>query len=530
MPDLNLDAVVDDALNAEARKRSALAMLLDDVLRQEGRLLVGRSQMGGTESYVGTVNLSWVGANLRLASSLPLLKNKIDDDGRLVVDAESIELFTQREIDWSRQSELAHYLVTHPVHKFPPLLVVITASWVDEQESDAWGADGKAVRSVAGFESLDNRREVGLLDISQAFTLYALDGQHRKIGIDGALTLVSSGRLQVLKEDGNPVKDDALVLGDLIDEFELNPSQVQKLGAERIGIEFIPAVVAGETREEARRRVRSVFTHVNKQAAPLTGGQIAQLDEDSGFAIVARQVSVSHELLRKKSGRQDRVNFKNATIALKSASFTTLQTVKEMAQRYLGAMPEYQAWKSKGRLLPMRPSPEQLDAGRQELAGLMSAMEELPNVSRIQRGTATGELRRFAHEQPPGEGHMLFRPIGQIALAQACGAMRVAGLELPAVFAKLNELDAAGGFRLDTPENPWYGVLYDPAGQRMRVRGRDTAARVLVYLVTGLETEEARAALTEELRESRRLGEEDQYRDYDGSIVSRDKIKLPPML
>ncbi len=141
--------------------------------------------------------------------------------------------------------------------------------------------------------------------------------------------------------------------------FNIQSGYLQNLAKEKIGIEFIPAVAPGETREEARRRVRSIFVHVNLTVVRLSKGQLASLNEDNGFAIVARTIAVTHPLLKKKEGREDRVNFDSATVAAKSTVLTTLQALQDMCERYLEF--PFCTWKSQDRgLIPMRPEDDEM--------------------------------------------------------------------------------------------------------------------------------------------------------------------------
>lgn len=529
MSELNVVDVANEVLAAGPRERAALAVLLDSAIKREGYMLAERAAMGGTESYVGTVSLDWLRANVGLASSLPLLKTKLEGE-RVVIDRESVELVTQRPINWERQSSLAQYLLTKVTHKFPPILAVITAGWVDDPKAPEWGKDGRALKASADFEALDNVRVVGLVKVdSESYKIYALDGQHRVIGVMGADELVRTGKLVVKDKDGKATKE-VLVLEELIEEYDLEPTAYQKIGSERIGIELIPAVVQGETREEAQRRIRSIFVHVNLTAAPLQHGELAQLDEDNGFAIVARRVATEHPLLTANKGQ--RVNFNNSTISAKSLAVTTLQTVKDMAQRYLTANDDYAHWKAKGRLLPMRPSDEELAQGVRAFRELIDKFATLPSYMELQQGKAVAELRRFGHEKPEGtgRGHMLFRPIGQAALAQAVGTLHYAdGRTLDDIFSKFGTYDAAGGFRMDDPSSLWYGVLYDFNSRRMRVRGRDLAARLLRYLLVGAPDDVEREKLRADLAEARRVSDE-ATRAFDGTDVPFDALPLPPVL
>jgi hypothetical protein len=102
---------------------------------------------------------------------------------------------------------------------------------------------------------------------------------------------------------------------------------------------------------------------------------------------------------------------------------------------------------------------------------LFDNLATLPSYQRILSGETTAKLRRFSFEKPGGEGNILFRPVGQIALANALGILVFRKkLSLTSVFDKLRRYDVDEGFSyMENPESAWYGILYDPNKKRMLV-------------------------------------------------------------
>ncbi|MCQ8195158.1 DGQHR domain-containing protein [Streptomyces rugosispiralis] len=516
---------------AEARRKhdEVIADLLETSISREDALFVEVAHMGGTPSYIASVSLEWIRRQVNLTDTMPLLKRSIDKEtGKLRIDEESIEIISQRSIDWSREAVLAKYLIERDTHKFPPILAVLSQPWVDDPDSEMWDEEGCAKEASIAFRRLDVRGRLGLIDLSAKSRLYALDGQHRVIGIKAALELISTGRLDVRDKDRKVKRDEMLSLDDLVAENGLDEAQLQQLGDERMGIEIIPAVLKGESRADAQLRVRTTFTHVNKQASPLTPGEIAQLDEDDGFAIVARRVAVGHPFLtRVKSA----VNFKNSTISSRSVPITTLQTLTWMARTYLLAHNDYAGWATKGKELARRPEKAGLARGVADYTALWDHIAELPTFRAIAAGEPVARHRRFAHEDKTGVGygHLLLRPVGQQALAQAVGLLHAEGMSLDHIFAKLTTLDRRGALRLDAVENPWWGVLYDINGKRISIKGRETAIKILRHMVGGLPTEKDRKVLREAIVEARSIGD-GECRDYTNNIVPKSKIGLPEQL
>lgn len=492
---------------------------------QPDEILVQRTQMGGSEAYIGAVTLQWLADRVRYASEMSLLTDRYQpEDRNIAIDSESIEAIQQRPLDWSRQAALVQYLVARTTHKFPPVLVTIDRPWVDNLHAPEWGRGGKATGSAAIFRPIDSNNSVGCLNVGESVRIYALDGQHRLMGVQGLMELLQQGELPRYNRDRQPVGQ-PLTLA----ELGTSPTAVASLPQETIGIEFIAAVVAGETQLAARRRIRSIFVHVNLMAIALSKGQLAQLDENDGFAIVARTIAVNHPLLKDLPGRKPRVNWDSATVATKTTVLTTLQALQDMAAKYL--QHQFPHWKPKANkgLVPLRPDAAELELGIAAFSQLFDELAEFTSYRRL-NGEDTPRLRRFSSEPGGGEGHILFRPVGQIAFAQAVGtAVFKKHMAQAEVFSKLARYDADGGFsNIDAPQSLWYGILYDPNKQRILVSGRDLAARAIVYLLGGIDNEFDRAELRRQIAEARSVGE--YAIGFDGKLVTLPAVGLPPLL
>lgn len=517
-------------LEQENQDRQALALLLDRHLARNDQILVQKTHMGTTEAFIGSVTLEWLAIRVRYASQLPLFQQKFDQQtNNIVRDADTIEALQQRPLDWSRQAALAQYLAARKTHKFPPVLVVLSSGWVDNAQAAQWDKNQRARQSAAEFTSLDKDRTVGLLDVSDHVSIFALDGQHRLMGIQALMELIKIGTLQKYSKGKKPIGS-LITVDDLIEEYHISPGYLQSLATEKIGIEFIPAVVQGETREEARRRIRSIFAHVNLMAVRLSKGQLALLNEDDGFSIVARKIAMTHPLLREMENRNPRVNWDSATVSAKSTVLTTLQALKHISELYLGY--QFPHWKpcEKG-LIPMRPEDEELEMGTKTLTELFDYLASLPSYQKLDHGKETPQLRRFNHERGGGEGNMLFRPVGQIALVQALAILVFnKDFSLKTIFEKLQKYDGSGGFsQIDHPQSPWYGILYDPNRKRVLVSGRELASKVMLYLLGGVTERMERAQLRIAVANARSVGK-DQGISFEGKFVKLKEVGLPPQL
>lgn len=515
----------------ETQEKEELALFLNRYLSKKDQIIVQKTQMGGSEAYIGSVTLEWFASSVCFASRLPLFDRKLNPEtDNVEIDSETIDEIQQRPLDWSRQAPLAQYLAVKKSHKFPPVLVVINQPWVDNPNAEEWDGNGRAIKSVTDFIPLDKYGKIGLLDLSQEVAIFALDGQHRLMGVQGLMELIKTGKLQRYKKDKKPL-DLFIKVEDLRQTYQVDSAYLQNLTKEKIGIEFISAVVAGETREEARRRVRSIFVHVNLMAVSLSKGQLAQLDEDDSFSIIARKIAVTHPLFKDKKYRNPRINWNSATVAAKSTVLTTLQALKDMSVRYLAY--KFTNWKSSDQknLIPMRPKDEELEEGITEFSQLFDYLASLPSYQRMEEGIETPKLRRFSFEKDGGEGNLLFRPIGQIALVQALGILVFRKhFSLEDIFAKLRHYDTAGGFSgMEYPKSLWYGVLYDPYKKKVLISGRDLASKLLIYIVGGINDDFERAELRREVAINRHVGG-GQSMGFEGKFVKPREVGLPEVL
>ena len=527
MTELDQLVQIEDVLEQESKNRRALALLLDKERERQGHLVALACNMGVTRSYLASVSLEWVEQKVKYATELPIFKEYIDPESRQIrLDHETASMIQQRVPDFSRQMELTLYLAARPTHKFPPLLLVVTQSWVDDPNADEWARDGVATRDSVSVRGLDSASAYVDLQIDETRDfLYAIDGQHRLMAFQGLKELLSRGHLYPKNKEGKEKNTGRIDLDFVIEKSNgrLSRGKLQGLVGERVGVEIIPAVLKGETRTEALRRLRSVFVHVNKTARPLTKGELALLDEDDGFAVVSRAVAYSNPLFS-----QERVELKKGQLAETSSALTTLDTLKTMSKSLL--IHDYPGWESdfgqKG--LAVRPDEAEIDAAIDTMHSVCSKLGQIPAFAEIIAGESPAKIRNFSD----GRGHLLARPLGQLALFEAIGHLRAsAQLDMDDVVRKLIEADRSDQLRCNSKTTPWFGVVVDPfKGTMNRSKGAQTlATRLLIHLLAGGTPEKAaRDELLSDFREARCVDKErEQGIDLDGRQVPLDKIMLP---
>lgn len=511
----------------EAKKSAALARLLDETLAKEGHVVAVKSEMGvalqetgipvKVPSYVAVHSLRWAGnkSNLKMGSEMPFMAKYIDEEGRIRVDPTNANELAQRAPDWTRQPALTAYLLHDRNRKFGTILAVVSPPWIDDPKHENWGPGGVALKSAIDFTPMDSTGRIGLLNLAHA-QIYALDGQHRVMGIRGLHDL-QDGRLDLKKTSGAPIGR-SMIRDQFLSQINVPETELNGLMEETISVEYLPAVIKGETREKAVQRVRSIFVAVNSYARKTDKGENILLDESDGFAIVARRAALAHPLFKTPTN-ESRVNWKNTALPARSVWLTTLQALREMSVSFLSLVEPkmVRPWEElfKG-AVPIRPVDSDLSKAQARLSDLFTQMGRLPSFAAISNGEAIDSWRDFADG---GKGHLLLRPVGQIVLAKAVGKLiGEDGMELEDIFDRLISLDEARGFEQADPGNLWYNVTYDAAREKMIVSQVELAANALAYLIRGADTE-GRDELLERLRRLRTRAEDSTWVNFKGETV-----------
>src|SRR5262249_3790098 len=130
-----------------------------------------------------------------------MFKEYRDEHGHVKPNRETAAILQQRSADWRRQYPMTLYLAKRLNHKFPPILLAVSQEWVDDQKADEWGADKRALRDSINASVVDSGGAFADLYISERDWLYAIDGQHRLMALQGLVELVTTGSLYPLTEN-----------------------------------------------------------------------------------------------------------------------------------------------------------------------------------------------------------------------------------------------------------------------------------------------------------------------------------------
>lgn len=563
----DIDKLLQEEEERDARRRNALAALLDEQREKAGHVFALKAHMGITESYIASVSLSWVESNIKFAADLPLFKGKSDPNSKQVsIDKDTTEFLQQRAPDWRRQLPMSVYLAERDNHKFPALLVVCYQDWAYQppHKSNNWGADKRAIKHSLPIVPLDS--DGFFLDIADKQTLYyALDGQHRLMAIKGFRELLANRELYERDKQGKQKKYCVTLQGEESDSAVINSivEQRRRLGKgsideneilkelqnrmnETIGIEIIPAVQKGETQEEAVTRLRQIFVDVNERAKLPSKGDNIMLDNSNGFRVVARRIMVSHNLLD-----ENKTSVTQPQLPETSECYTTLQGLVEITENYLGKI-EYAHWGTplfgKKDFGYMRPPEEDIRKGIATMAEYFNALAELPSHVRFVQAIKEDRWQLRSNEpieddpSPMILDNVLFRPIVQSALASAIGDILEKG-EIPEgeipekladIVARMSKQEQRGMLQLRNAKSPWFGVLCDPVDKKMPMRRqgfyKELCQRLFFYLLHGLE-EPDKEELRKDFAESRKTGKDEKENEIGtnmkGESVQLSEIKLP---
>ena len=195
-------------------------------------------------------------------------------------DSEKLSDLIQRQLKKKRGKEISKYLRESEQRFFNSLVVGVyggTPNW--------YGLTNLAGEKDISIDTSDIPKEIiestGILKFSGDEKLFALDGQHRLVGIQDAVN-----------KDKTLEKDELTVI-----------------------------FIAHKTDKAGRQRSRRLFTTLNKHAKPVSKADIIALDEDDTMAIAVRRLITEHD-----DFKSTRISY-NATANIPSKDSQCLTTI-----------------------------------------------------------------------------------------------------------------------------------------------------------------------------------------------------------
>lgn len=407
-----------------------------------------RCHMGRWTYYAAGMRLQDVAARIKLAEDIH--------------ESRSLNELIQRALS-KRANEITEYLVTKKEDRFFNAIVVGVyggePEWFDLRVEENPILDPDEIPAYV-TESL------GILRLSGTEQLFAIDGQHRVVGIR-----------QAVEEDDS-------------------------LGNEQITALF----VAHQRTQAGLARTRRLFTTLNRYAKPVSKKDVIALDEDDTVAIVTRRLVDAHPLFHDKVSAS---HTKSIPVGNRD-QFTTIVALYDSLDAYLraraGAKPrEWSKFKRYRR--PDNEIDENFEAAQTLFAALIDRFPELEEMASFPPGAEVAGKYRNREG-----GHLLFRPIGLFILVDALGVFLGEQISLE------QALDRIARVPMALAKAPWVGLLWDSTNRRMitRSENRRAATQVLYYGAGGdlrrMNTTEAQVG--EELAGLQGLAENVKLRRY----------------
>jgi DNA sulfur modification protein DndB len=253
---------------------------------------------------------------------------------------------------------------------------------------------------------------LGLLRLSGAENLFAIDGQHRVAGIKLVL------------------KDNTV--------------------AEQVGDDSVSAIfVAHDPSSEAgKQRTRRLFTTVNKKAKIISKAAKIALDEDDGFAIVTRRLIDGHWLF--EDARKHVLYTSGGSIpAADTTSITSVVGLFEIVQDLYGEKNDFDQ---------NRPSDEFLEKHLELCKKFFDELViQIPEFKKVfVENKSQPSSYRLADSN-----HMLFRPVGQRTFARAVQLLIARNNSVATAVATLRSAE------LFIQKEAWHHIIWNPVGKTM---------------------------------------------------------------
>lgn len=286
--------------------------------------------------------------------------------------------------------------------------------------------------------------ELGVLRFNGTEDYFVLDGQHRLASIKEAI-----GR-----GNDNVKQDDVSLI-----------------------------IIRHEETKQGIVNSRRVFTNLNRYAKPTTKSENITMDEDDGVSIVTRQLVREHPVL------QDKIWYKSRNLPpngkddegriIATECFTTLETVYNCNSKILKSRHKFtEDWKR------VRPDPDLLDRLAEDCTHFWDSLRQIDPIELVTSGQRKCSEFRPQNQQQRGEGHLLFRPIGLEALAEAVAVIieeETSGFDkIEQVCQKCADID----WKLAS--SPWAGLFFGEGGNMLSTntkKRQNVGSKLIRYML-----------------------------------------------
>ena len=321
--------------------------------------------------------------------------------------------FIQRNLEAStRVQQIKDYLNNQPQRFFNALVIGIYGGNPQWYELGIVSNERLDVDEIP----LSIQGALGFLILEGEEKLFALDGQHRVVGIRESVK-------------------------DLPNEDPLRNEEVAAV------------FVAHSNTEEGMERTRRLFTTLNRHAKPVSKKDIIALDEDDLVAIITRKLVEEHPLFKEKVSTDKSKSIQPSD----DESFTSIIALYDGLDIYLRGSRQPKTWNDIKRF---RPNDEELEIWYKKSEELWDYLiENFESLAEMSKSNRDDKVARKYRNQEGGE--LWFRPIGFLLYLRLISLLTRGGISLPDSIHRVMLLP-----RLLTNE-PWVGLLWDNINNRM---------------------------------------------------------------
>ena len=348
-------------------------------------------------------------------------------------ESHALSELVQRELRENRGKEIKAYLLKQEQRFFNSLIVAVY-----EGEPNWYG-----MTNLRPHEELDVNQvpdevieSIGILRLEGQEKLFALDGQHRLVGI--------------------------------IDAVEENP----ELGNDELAVIFI----AHHTDPAGKERSRRLFTTLNKNATPVTKGEIIALDEDDTMAIIVRRLVMENAMFK-----EDRI-LNNPTNNVPPSNLDCLTTIGnlydllEILFTKIYVRSEKNKPKAiKDELTKIRLNDDILNEHYSNACDYFNRLAATfsPLTEFFEASDYPAIVKRYRRSDG---GSVLFRPVGLIIITEIVSTL-IRNHTLDECFALIAKLPT------NLTKEPYDGVIWQPSQKKLQIREKTLVRNVLLYML-----------------------------------------------
>ena len=375
-----------------------------------------KSKMGNNEYYIVTMSAMDLVKNTKIPKEMPGWDNL------------SLEEKEQRDINYNRvKKDMIHYLAGREDRFFGSVIVA-----VDGLERLKF----TSLRDMKNCNLDDNYMTdgdaIGFLHFQGEEIYFPIDGQHRIKALEFAL----EGKDEKSKD---------------IDGFRPSP----EVAKDRITVIMIP--------KNDNKKLRSIFTSVNRYAKPTTTGQNLVVDDNDVVAILARKVT--NDLIS-----ADLVNYKTNTLNDKNGYFITLSTIAKCTEHILTHISEERRIDRK-----KLPDPDTLSLYENETIATWEFL--LEGIGKFSDGLADKSGSGDEVRKELKRDYLLMRPLGFVVLFGAyLKAIHEDVITPQEAVSRLNSVDWSFDSAL------WKTLLW--SSNKIQTKNEALAIEILTYVIS----------------------------------------------